>query len=369
MISPQYIPICHYRYDPLDRLTSQTQADTPPRQRFYCKSRLATEIQGTIGHSIVQHDNLLLAQLQRQNEVLDSTLLVTDLQRSVLNTLKSGRQPQSIAYSPYGHRSAESGLSSLLGFNGERPDPVTGHYLLGNGYRAFNPVLMRFNSPDSWSPFEKGGLNSYAYCLGDPVNASDPNGHVSLFINEQLIRWGRRAAARLVAKNNNIVIWDYGSSQFVAKLRPGTTPEQAVTARAKIHEMTYLADYAPKNTKFHNDFEEAKKHAEAIERLTGRPVSTNERLNFFKGIAGSEPDAPMLDYSTQKLFQFVAGEPDLNIPIFQRPSTQLAREYSKEIYNIKSSNTPIYKTEARRLEMLHFQDGFFREIQDVRSTQ
>jgi RHS repeat-associated protein len=64
-----------------------------------------------------------------------------------------------------------------MGFNGERPDLVTGHYLLGNGYRAFNPVLMRFNSPDSWSPFGKGGLNSYAYCGGDAVNRSDKSGH------------------------------------------------------------------------------------------------------------------------------------------------------------------------------------------------
>lgn len=71
----------------------------------------------------------------------------------------------------------ENGLLSLLGFNGERPDPVTGHYLLGNGYRAFNPELMRFNSPDSWSPFGKGGLNAYAYCAGDPVNRIELDGH------------------------------------------------------------------------------------------------------------------------------------------------------------------------------------------------
>ncbi|EGH35731.1 hypothetical protein PSYJA_44541, partial [Pseudomonas syringae pv. japonica str. M301072] len=38
---------------------------------------------------------------------------------------------------------------------------MTGHYLLGNGYRAFNPVLMRFNSPDSLSPFGEGGVNAY----------------------------------------------------------------------------------------------------------------------------------------------------------------------------------------------------------------
>ncbi|KPX28444.1 Uncharacterized protein ALO77_03892 [Pseudomonas coronafaciens pv. garcae] len=66
----------------------------------------------------------------------------------------------------------------LPGFNGELLDSITGHYLLGNGYRAYNPVLMRFNSPDSLSPFGKGGLNAYAYCGGDPVNQSDPTGHI-----------------------------------------------------------------------------------------------------------------------------------------------------------------------------------------------
>ncbi|WP_230080979.1 RHS repeat-associated core domain-containing protein, partial [Pseudomonas syringae] len=73
---------------------------------------------------------------------------------------------------------AESGLASLLGFNGERRDPVTGHYLLGNGYRAYNPVLMRFNSPDSLSPFGEGGLNAYGYVGGDPVGFGDPTGHI-----------------------------------------------------------------------------------------------------------------------------------------------------------------------------------------------
>jgi RHS repeat-associated protein len=56
-----------------------------------------------------------------------------------------------------------------------------GWYLLGNGYRAYNPRLMRFHSPDSWSPFGRGGLNPYMYCVGDPVNRSDPTGHVSPF--------------------------------------------------------------------------------------------------------------------------------------------------------------------------------------------
>ncbi|EGH35106.1 hypothetical protein PSYJA_41392, partial [Pseudomonas syringae pv. japonica str. M301072] len=49
------------------------------------------------------------------------------------------------AYTPYGHRHP-SGPASLPGFTGQRVDSVTGHYLLGNGYRAFNPVLMRLKT-------------------------------------------------------------------------------------------------------------------------------------------------------------------------------------------------------------------------------
>ena len=67
-------------------------------------------------------------------------------------------------------------LSSVLGFNGERTDPVLGGYHLGNGYRLYSPSLRRFTSPDSMSPFGQGGINPYAYCEGDPINNTDPTG-------------------------------------------------------------------------------------------------------------------------------------------------------------------------------------------------
>ncbi|WP_123357570.1 RHS repeat-associated core domain-containing protein [Pseudomonas frederiksbergensis] len=156
--------LCRYQYDALNRLI----ASTPLAQ--------TTEIQGAEQRSIMQHEDQLLAQQQRQSGPVETCLLVTDQQSSVLNVLAAARR-NPLAYTPYGHRHPENGLLSLLGFNGERPDPVTGCYLLGNGYRAFNPVLMRFNSPDSWSPFGEGGLNAYAYCVGDPVNRGDPTGH------------------------------------------------------------------------------------------------------------------------------------------------------------------------------------------------
>ncbi|WP_081273222.1 RHS repeat-associated core domain-containing protein [Pseudomonas putida] len=81
-----------------------------------------------------------------------------------------------LQYTVYG-QDIDVQSASLLRYNGQRKESFTGHYLLGDGYRAFNPVLMRFHSPDSLSPIGAGGLNCYAYCGGDPVNNTDPSGH------------------------------------------------------------------------------------------------------------------------------------------------------------------------------------------------
>ncbi|CAI1566705.1 RHS repeat-associated core domain [Serratia quinivorans] len=91
------------------------------------------------------------------------------------NSFSTGKK-QTSNYNAWGDTQRDAG-EFTLGFNGERSDPLTGVTHLGNGYRAYNPVLMRFNAPDSWSPFGDGGINCYAYCEGDPVNNTDPNGH------------------------------------------------------------------------------------------------------------------------------------------------------------------------------------------------
>ena len=162
------IILSRYSYDPLDRLASCTPLAEAIAQRYYKAGQLVTEIQGAEQRTYLRSDSQLLA----QKNLTNSALLATDTQNSVLHA-----EDTAIAYAPYGHREAVTGLPGLPGLNGEQPDPVTGHYLLGNGYRAYNPILMRFNSPDSLSPFGEGGLNAYAYCVGDPVNRSDPTGH------------------------------------------------------------------------------------------------------------------------------------------------------------------------------------------------
>lgn len=80
-----------------------------------------------------------------------------------------------LAYTPFGFlQRIESAIR--LAFNAQWLDRRTRGYLLGSGKRLFNPAIMRFSSPDSLSPFGKGGVNAYMYCGGDPVNYTDPSG-------------------------------------------------------------------------------------------------------------------------------------------------------------------------------------------------
>ena len=96
------------------------------------------------------------------------------------------------AYCPYGHHQNQASPAFMLGFNGERYDPFTYGYALGQGYRNYSPALMRFQQPDDISPFGLGGLNAYAYCNGDPLNYRDDTGHART-VAQLKIFWERKS--------------------------------------------------------------------------------------------------------------------------------------------------------------------------------
>ncbi|MGE8480115.1 MAG: RHS repeat-associated core domain-containing protein [Pseudomonas shirazensis] len=155
-----------------------TKTNAGDRLYFHQGDKLATVKQGTQNHSVFRSlDTALAEQLNCDSEPV--RFLTTDGNGSVLQ-VKTDQQLESLPYTAYGHSASQPSTLSLLGFNGECIDPAE-LYILGNGYRSHNPRLMRFLSPDSLSPFGKGGLNSYAYCGADPVNFTDPSGHFRLF--------------------------------------------------------------------------------------------------------------------------------------------------------------------------------------------
>jgi len=128
---------------------------------------------------------------------------------------------ESSAYTAYGHDAATD-AQTLLGFNGERRNRMPALYLLGNGYRAYSTVLGRFTSPDSWSPFGDGGINSYCYCSGDPVNFIDPSGHGLTYADGRFFVFKKNTIRQVQVRP----LHDAGLSQRAAIFaQPGQPPK------------------------------------------------------------------------------------------------------------------------------------------------
>ena len=129
------------------------------------------------------------------------------------------------AYSPYGVSGGRP--VTTLGFCGQRRDPLLGGDPLGNGYRHYSPALMRFVSPDSLSPFDRGGMNAYAYCGGDPVNRTDESGRFWIkflthlaFGTSAIAGTGNMVVSRMRARINNVALPDRVVEPALPSLHP-----------------------------------------------------------------------------------------------------------------------------------------------------
>ncbi|QXH46560.1 RHS repeat-associated core domain-containing protein [Pseudomonas xanthosomatis] len=147
---------------------------------FYQDKKLHSLINGGVTSSLFRTAGTAHAEHKATTQGVETSILATNETGSVVQTHTSHGQDQLLSYSAYGAIQTELTKAQTLLFNGEWREPLTGCYPLGNGYRLFSPKLMRFHSPDDRSPFGSGGLNTYAYCEGDPVNYTDPQGHGKL---------------------------------------------------------------------------------------------------------------------------------------------------------------------------------------------
>ncbi|WP_318654590.1 RHS repeat-associated core domain-containing protein, partial [Pseudomonas sp. MWU13-2100] len=249
-----------YHYDPLDKLYSKDGAGGA-EQRFYQEGEVATVLHGAQSSSFVRGDEQLLA--ERQGETEHTLLLVCDASNSV-SSESAGGAPNAIAYTAYGHPSAARPITSRLGFNGELAEVNTGWQLLGNGYRAYNPVLKRFHSPDSMSPFDRGGLNSYAY-VTSPPNESDPTGHFGGFnlfsrLGRNLRRWfGSKASKGAAAAGANVPNTNpVGVTEIAPKMKYQVT-EADLKAAKYVKDSTYN-----KLTELSNSYSRAKKGSSVV---------------------------------------------------------------------------------------------------------
>ncbi|WP_235810040.1 RHS repeat-associated core domain-containing protein [Pseudomonas syringae group genomosp. 3] len=172
---PDGMPISQYRYDGHDHLLATQDGTDSEVLRFYQGQQLSSSVQDDQRTHYLHLEEQPLGQ-QVVGDPEKTLLLLTDANQSVLGECQQD-QLRSAVYSAYGERYSDDALRSTAGFNGEVRETANGWYLLGNGYRAYNPSLMRFHSPDFLSPFAEGGVNPYTYCLGNPIALRDPTGH------------------------------------------------------------------------------------------------------------------------------------------------------------------------------------------------
>ena len=204
-----------------------------------------------------------------------------------------------MAYSPYGYCAREVDVTPALGFNGERQDPAGQGYLLGNGYRNFNPILMRFNSPDSMSPFGVGGVNAYCFCVGDPINRQDPSGHAGWPLFPENFRFGRY---RRVVMN---------AYQEASRSRVRRTSMPSLPAR-------------PSNDEIIKNWDMIAYHAGAADSKKGLQANLDP---IFQGSPGRE------DFGSG-----FYGAPELNIPVEIARAIQEFDKKDPMIYSVYTEN-------------------------------
>lgn len=151
---------------------------------FYGRDAVRTVWEEGRFSSLIEAAGMRVVERKVANDLQQTMMLASDGMGSVIG--ESGTRSKSVAYSPYGF---QRGMESLIGFTGQMQSLLPIGYFLGNGYRFFDVVTNRFNSPDEFSPFGRGGVNAYVYCGGDPVNRADPSGHMFYVGSSRRFDW------------------------------------------------------------------------------------------------------------------------------------------------------------------------------------
>ena len=141
---------------------------------FYNKTKINTIFAGELTKSIFDDGKQCLASIETPQGI---KMLAVNSQGSVVceRGLQAGAEIAR-AYSVYGESDLDTAGPNPVAFIGAIFDHFFSGYNMGNGYRNYSPTLRRFFSQDALSPFGRGGLNSYCYCLCDPINFIDSNG-------------------------------------------------------------------------------------------------------------------------------------------------------------------------------------------------
>ncbi len=161
-----------FAYDGFSRRISRTESDISGSDivtyNIWCGMRICE-----------QHlaDGTVVARYYKQGELHTGTAYyyAQDQVGSVVAMVDAnGQVAGRTTYGPYGQIIAQSGVQPNYAYAGLYRHQVSGLYLAT--YRAYDPTTARWIKRDPIK--EAGGLNIYAYVMGNPVTFSDVNGLV-----------------------------------------------------------------------------------------------------------------------------------------------------------------------------------------------
>lgn len=183
---------------------------------FKSSEGVCSLLDGQGNRAYLKAGHALLAEVKSEGST-PIEICMTDRLGSVLGMHASAA---SIPYMPYGFSGPNFLEKKTLGFNGELHDDAARCYLLGVGYhRPYSPTLMRFIRSDDASPFGAGGINAYAYCVGDPINNIDPSGHASSFGVSLSKGFKNRFAKRGERKANEYKVYVSSQRESLEKVK------------------------------------------------------------------------------------------------------------------------------------------------------
>ncbi len=215
-----------YRYDGHGHLIGAKAAGEEEELRRYQGNRLVCTRAGTT-ELYYLHDGERPLGLQHGKAPAAPRLYWTNMANSVIAE-SAQADLKDANYTAWGDTPESLALTGLLAFNGEVREWLMGWYLLGRGYRAYNPGLMRFHSPDELDQ-EDVGINPYLYCNGNPVMWRDPTGHAASPMAPP------DQPASKPKKGSKLVAWImFGVSVAIAAVTLGTFAHAALGAAATV---------------------------------------------------------------------------------------------------------------------------------------
>ncbi|MBJ2244462.1 RHS repeat domain-containing protein [Pseudomonas haemolytica] len=218
-----------YQYDAESRQVLASRSGEAPVMLAYAGDRLETLVEGNKKIRYFTGDDQVMA---RGGGVDGPQLHANDAAGSVRGLSAPGQAHVRRHYLPYGDTKIplDDGKArtmadlQLPAFNGQRLDAAIRLYFLGNGRRAYDPELMMFLQADPLSPFDEGGINSYAYCACNPINLMDPSG-----LWPSWLKWVLTGAALALS----LVTVGFGAPALAGAVAGGATA-MAIASKAAI---------------------------------------------------------------------------------------------------------------------------------------